>query len=115
MTPWFALVIMLGMAGFFYKAAEIEDLSHPLAWGGVSGLLSLYGFYELGWGTCGLLSLQLVLFLAMGVWMAYQRHGDDWSVSRLKARRHRRQGRCTACGYDLSGASASCPECGEEI
>jgi len=69
MAPWFGVVFMLGFAIFFYKAAEFEDLSMPMLWGGGSCLLYLATVYGLGWGFWGMVFLQLLLFIAMGVWI----------------------------------------------
>ncbi len=30
----------------------------------------------------------------------------------IRRRRRKRHGQCTSCGYELHGASGSCPECG---
>jgi hypothetical protein len=35
-----------------------------------------------------------------------------WLSTRLRARFHRRRGRCQACGYDLRESRTRCPECG---
>lgn len=32
-----------------------------------------------------------------------------------RSRRWTREGRCVGCGYDLSGASGKCPECGRGV
>jgi hypothetical protein len=65
MAPWFGFVIMLGLAAAFTKAADFEDLSYPIAWGGASCLLYLGSVYYLDFGLCGALSMQVLLLLAM--------------------------------------------------
>jgi hypothetical protein len=38
-----------------------------------------------------------------------------WLFHRDRRRvRWSREGRCVGCGYDLSGVSGKCPECGKE-
>lgn len=40
-----------------------------------------------------------------------------WAMERMKSRREAglaRNGLCTACGYDLTGITGPCPECGKE-
>lgn len=65
MAPWFGMVIMLGLAAAFYKAADFEDLSYPVVWGGGSCLLYLASVYLFDFGLCGALSMQVFLLLAM--------------------------------------------------
>lgn len=117
MAPWFGLVIMLGLAVFFYKAAEFEDLSMPMLWGGGSCLAYLGAVYGLEWGLCGALFLQLLLFVAMGGWIAFNKHRREPSALPLKARWRLRRGLCPGCGYDLRGTRrpGACPECGMQV
>src|SRR5690606_38436987 len=103
LTPWFGLVIMLGLASFFYKAAEFEDLSFPIAWGGGSCFLYLGAVYWLDFGLCGALGLQVLLLVAMGFAMEFNKRRDELSIWQLKARWNLRRGRCRGCGYDLTG------------
>jgi len=117
MTPWFGLVIMLGLAGFFYKAADFEELSMPTLWGGGSVLLYLGAVYWLDWSVCGALSVQLLLFVWMALWIQFNKHRGSLSILNIKERRNIRRGRCAKCSYDLRGSTgrAECPECGHPI
>lgn len=117
MIPWFGLVIMLGLACVFYKAADLEELSMPIMWGAGSVLLYLGAVYWLDWGVCGALSLQLLLFVWLALWIQISKHRVSLSISSIKERRNIRRGRCAKCSYDLCGSAgrAECPECGEPI
>jgi hypothetical protein len=108
---------MLGLASFFYKAAEFEDLSFPIAWGGGSCLLYLGSVYWLDFGLCGALSMQLLLLVAMMAAMQFDKNRNELSFASLKARWNLRRGRCPECAYDLSGTRrlGLCPECGAEV
>ena len=101
MTPWFGLVIMLALAAFFYKAAEFEDSSIPLLWGGGSMGLHLGAVYWLGWGVCGALFLQLALFVLLALSIQFDKHRGDLSIRKIRERLNIRRGRCAKCSYDL--------------
>ena len=117
MMLFVGLVIMVALAVFFYRAAEFEDLSAPALWGGGSALLYLGAVYWLDWGVCGALALQLALFVAMALWIQFDKHRGDLSIRKIRERRNTRRGLCAKCGYDLRGSvgRAECPECGEPI
>ena len=113
MIPCFGLVIMLGLGAFFYKAAEFEDLSYPVAWGGASILLYLAAGYWLHWGFCAMLSLQAGLFLCMAVAIHRTTGRGGLSFGDLRKQYRRKRGLCPECGYDLRGVKrpGGCPEC----
>lgn len=67
MSPGFGFVIMLGMAVFFYKVAEIENLP-ALLWGGISLGTWLVTSMILHWGTIGCFLGQALIFAAMIGW-----------------------------------------------
>jgi hypothetical protein len=49
-----------------------------------------------------------LLFLILGPWTTWLFHRDRRHV------RWAREGRCVGCGYDLSGVTGPCPECGRK-
>ena len=117
MTPWFGLVIMLGLAGIFYKTAEFEDLPHPLVWACLSALLYVGAVHWLQWGICGALVLQIGLMVAMTCFLALSRPRGTISIRDLRRRYRLRRNRCPECNYDLQGIDrpGPCPECGAAL
>ncbi|MFP4145176.1 MAG: hypothetical protein ACOCTI_05000 [Phycisphaeraceae bacterium] len=116
--------IEIALAVVFYKAADLEDLRWPLAWGAASVLVTLAvllsGIDLLGWFL-----LKGALLLALAV--AASRSGDrgrlpiPWDRLKHLGRRGERDrygpGHCPRCGYDLTGLQGrrQCPECGGEL
>ena len=84
------IIIMAGLAMFFYKAAEFEDLSFPIIWPVASILLWLGAIFYLHWGYWASFALQLLLFLLMTGVVAYNANHDDLSLAALTARRRPR-------------------------
>ena len=117
MIPWFGLVIMLGLAAFFYKAADFEDLPHPMLWAGLSIFLYIGAVHGLHWGICGALSLQMLLFAGMTCYLALVRPKGVFSIGELRKRSRLRHNKCPGCSYDLQGIRrpGKCPECGADI
>jgi len=58
-------------------------------------------------------SWEVVLPLWIPTAAATSAHVATYFVSR-RSRRWRCAGRCSACGYDLTGITGPCPECGSE-
>ena len=117
MTPGFGFIIMLALAAIFYKAADFEDLPHPLLWAGLSLGLYAGATYGLHWGVCGALLLQILLFLGMTVVLALGRPRGAISLAGLRRKHRLRQNRCPECNYDLEGVvrPGQCPECGADV
>lgn len=69
MSPGFGLIIMLGLAVIFYKAADMENLGLPIVWGGGSCAVYLGASQWLSFGFWGIMFLQLLLFAWMAAWI----------------------------------------------
>ena len=107
---------MIGLAALFYWAADFENLSHPLAWGGASVLVYFGAGYGLHWDTCGMLMLQMGLLLIMAATIHFTKQRGGLAFWDLRKQRRLNRGLCPECGYDLKGKSSSssdrCSECG---
>ena len=72
------------------------------------------GFYRSGRVS---FSIPFGWFLQFPIWFVAAAAalvlGPMWFVGR-KVRRWRDAGRCPSCGYDLTGTTGPCPECGGE-
>jgi hypothetical protein len=62
--PYLLILVMLGFAVFFYRAAEAEDESY-LFWCGSSLLISALTIFWRHWGWLGIIFAQLALFVSI--------------------------------------------------
>ena len=89
---------LLQAIGSFYAFVEVE-----VGW--VSAQPISIGSYAVAYAVHGAISLVGGVYLIMGAPLLM-------SLSGLAER----EGRCAACGYDLTGnTSGVCPECGKEV
>ncbi|MCG3131640.1 MAG: hypothetical protein FLDDKLPJ_02444 [Phycisphaerae bacterium] len=82
-------------------------------------LVGLWGFGLASWSRFGRRHWPLILLGATAagtVALVYRRaHREElrWTGLTLREQKRSREGRCTACGYDLKGnETGRCPECG---
>ncbi|MGA2800865.1 MAG: hypothetical protein ABSE97_00610 [Verrucomicrobiota bacterium] len=64
--PYFAILLIVVFAVFFYRAAEFEDES-SLIWCGLSILISVATLFFLHWGWLGTILGQVGLFVGIGI------------------------------------------------
>jgi len=64
--PYFAILLIVVFAIFFYRAAEFEDES-SLLWCGLSILISAATLFYFHWGLLGTLLGQIGLFVGIGI------------------------------------------------
>jgi hypothetical protein len=64
--PYFAILLIVIFAIFFYRAAEFENES-GLLWCGLSVLVSVVALFFCGWGWLGCLLSQAGLFVGIGI------------------------------------------------
>jgi len=62
--PYLQILVVVGFAIFFYRAAEAEDESR-LVWCGLSILITVLALFWRHWGWPGIISSQLALFLGI--------------------------------------------------
>jgi hypothetical protein len=62
--PYLLIVVMLGFAIFFYRAAEAENESN-FVWCGLSLLISALSIFWRHWGWLGIVMAQLALFVSI--------------------------------------------------
>jgi hypothetical protein len=64
--PYFAILLIVVFAIFFYRAAEFENES-GLLWCGLSVLVSVVALFFFHWGWLGCLLGQAGLFVGIGI------------------------------------------------
>jgi hypothetical protein len=64
--PYFAILLIVAFAIFFYRAANFENES-GLLWCGLSVSISLLTLFFFGWGWLGCLLGQAGLFVGIGI------------------------------------------------
>jgi hypothetical protein len=62
--PYLQILVMVGFAIFFYRAAEAENESKWI-WCGLSILISALAFFWWHWSWPGIIAAQLALFLGI--------------------------------------------------
>jgi len=70
--PYFAILLIVAFAIFFYRAAEFENES-GLLWSGLSILISVATLFFLRWGWLGTLLGQAGLFVGIGIFRMVQK------------------------------------------
>jgi hypothetical protein len=70
--PYFAILLIVAFAIFFYRAAEFENES-GLLWSGLSILISVATLFFFSWGWLGTLLGQAGLFVGIGIFRMVQK------------------------------------------
>jgi hypothetical protein len=63
---YFAFILLVVFAIFFYRAGEFEG-SSGMVWAGISVLISILIWRWLGWGLLGMILGQIGLFVGIGI------------------------------------------------
>ena len=70
--PYFAILLIVVFAVFFYRAAEFENKS-GLLWSGLSILISVLTLFVFSWGLFGTLLGQAGLFVGIDIFRMMQK------------------------------------------